>query len=216
MTAGKAIQDEASGIERGARVCVTASCEAFGVPTDHASCSECGGTTQARARTGAQVSEVTTVGPSVGKATAPRSVGPGTPQVDPALSAVTAVVALIVAWFLENAAIHAMGYSGFAGAGWITAIVIPVGAAGWAWDLPSKLARANRSSTIAARTQRSVYTPRTDGRSSPSAQEEPSSAANSRSEANTRRVCVKASCSAHGLPTPLSVCDVCGEVTQTR
>jgi hypothetical protein len=44
-----------------------------------------------------------------------------------------ALIAGVVAWFGENAAIHAMGYSGFGGAGWITAIVIPLGAASWAW-----------------------------------------------------------------------------------
>jgi hypothetical protein len=45
-----------------------------------------------------------------------------------------AASAAVGAWIAENAAIHAAGYSGFGGAGWITAIVIPLGAAGWVWD----------------------------------------------------------------------------------
>jgi len=45
-----------------------------------------------------------------------------------------AIGAAVAAWFGENAAIHAMGYSGFGGAGWITAIMIPLGAAGGVWD----------------------------------------------------------------------------------
>lgn len=45
-----------------------------------------------------------------------------------------AIIAAIAAWFAENAVIHALGYSGWAGAGWITAIVIPIGAAGWVWS----------------------------------------------------------------------------------
>lgn len=49
------------------------------------------------------------------------------------LVVVLAVVAAIAAWFAENALIHALGYSGWAGAGWITAIVIPIGAAAWVW-----------------------------------------------------------------------------------
>jgi hypothetical protein len=45
-----------------------------------------------------------------------------------------AAVAVVATWFAENAAIHAAGFSGFAGAGWITAVMVPVGAGGWVWD----------------------------------------------------------------------------------
>lgn len=49
-----------------------------------------------------------------------------------------ALLAAVLAWFAENVAIHAMGYSGFGGAGWITAIIIPLGAGAWVHDLVSK------------------------------------------------------------------------------
>jgi hypothetical protein len=49
------------------------------------------------------------------------------------VAACLAVAAAVAAWFAENAAIHAMGYVGFGGAGWITAITIPLGAAAWVW-----------------------------------------------------------------------------------
>jgi len=49
------------------------------------------------------------------------------------LVVVLAIVAAIAAWFAENAFIHALGYSGWGGAGWITAILIPIGAAAWVW-----------------------------------------------------------------------------------
>jgi len=52
---------------------------------------------------------------------------------------VLALIAAVVAWFAENAAIHAAGYSGFAGAGWITAIVIPLGAGAWVYDKITEL-----------------------------------------------------------------------------
>lgn len=44
-----------------------------------------------------------------------------------------AVAVAIGVWIGENALIEAAGYSGFAGAGWVTAIVIPVSAAYWAF-----------------------------------------------------------------------------------
>lgn len=47
------------------------------------------------------------------------------------LIGVCAVAAAIGAWFAENAAIHAAGYTGFGGAGWFTAVIIPVGAGCW-------------------------------------------------------------------------------------
>lgn len=50
------------------------------------------------------------------------------------IAAGCAIGAAVAAWFGENAAIHAAGYSGFGGAGWITAIMVPLGAAGWVWD----------------------------------------------------------------------------------
>jgi hypothetical protein len=58
-----------------------------------------------------------------------------------ALIAILAIAAGIAAWLAENAAIHAVGYSGFAGAGWITAIIIPIGAACWVWDALSPAAK---------------------------------------------------------------------------
>ena len=48
--------------------------------------------------------------------------------------ALLAVAAAVAAWFAEHAAIHAAGYTGFGGAGWITAVVIPLGAAAWVRD----------------------------------------------------------------------------------
>lgn len=57
------------------------------------------------------------------------------------VSLVAATVAATAAWFLENTAIHAAGYSGFAGAGWITAVIIPLGAAAWAWDKAGAVVR---------------------------------------------------------------------------
>ncbi len=50
------------------------------------------------------------------------------------IAAVCAIGAAVGAWFGENALIHAAGYSGFGGAGWITAIMVPLGAAAWVWD----------------------------------------------------------------------------------
>lgn len=52
---------------------------------------------------------------------------------------VAAVAAAIGAWFAENAAIHAMGYSGFAGAGYITAAWLPLAAAGYVYSFLSEL-----------------------------------------------------------------------------
>jgi hypothetical protein len=65
---------------------------------------------------------------------------PESPQPVPGLSdraivvGLLAIGAAVAAWFGENAAIHAMGYSGFGGPGWITAIMIPLGAAAGVWD----------------------------------------------------------------------------------
>lgn len=55
------------------------------------------------------------------------------------LALLAAGVAAVIAWFAESVAIHAMGYSGFAGAGWITAVIIPLGAAAWVWERVSRL-----------------------------------------------------------------------------
>jgi hypothetical protein len=52
---------------------------------------------------------------------------------------ILAAVAAVAAWIAENAAIHAMGYSGFGGAGWITAIVIPLGAGAWVYETVTEL-----------------------------------------------------------------------------
>jgi hypothetical protein len=61
------------------------------------------------------------------------------------IAIVAAGAAAVIAWFAENAAIHAMGYSGFAGAGWITAVIIPVGAAAWVWERVGRLAQRGRA-----------------------------------------------------------------------
>jgi len=63
----------------------------------------------------------------------------------PVVPAIVAVVAAVIAWFLENAAIHALGYSGFGGAGWITAAIVPIGAAAWGWDKTSRFVGRGRS-----------------------------------------------------------------------
>ena len=39
---------------------------------------------------------------------------------------VVVIGAGVVGWYAENAVIHAAGYSGFAGAGWITAMMGPL------------------------------------------------------------------------------------------